>query len=55
MNMTAEQNLPSKLKTLSAQQVAEVEDFLEFLVPDAPRLTPEPGAHRIRLIHCANL
>lgn len=32
MNMTVEQNLLSKLRTLSAQQVAEVEDFVEFLV-----------------------
>jgi hypothetical protein len=31
MNMTIEQNLLSKLRTLSAQQVAEVEDFVEFL------------------------
>lgn len=31
MNMTVEQNLLSKLRTLSAQQVAEVEDFVEFL------------------------
>lgn len=31
MNMTVEQNLLAKLRTLSAQQVAEVEDFVEFL------------------------
>jgi hypothetical protein len=31
MNMTFEQNLISKLRTLSPQQVAEVEDFVEFL------------------------
>lgn len=31
MNMTVEQSLISKLRTLSPQQVAEVEDFVEFL------------------------
>lgn len=31
MNPNAEQNLLSKLKALSPQQVAEVEDFVEFL------------------------
>lgn len=31
MNMTVEQNLISKIKALSPQQVAEVEDFVEFL------------------------
>lgn len=31
MNMTVEQKLLSKLRMLSAQQVAEVEDFVEFL------------------------
>ena len=31
MNTTVEQNLLSKLRTLSAQQVAEVENFVEFL------------------------
>jgi hypothetical protein len=31
MNATVEQNLISKIKTLSPQQVAEVEDFVEFL------------------------
>ena len=31
MNATVEQGLISKIKTLSPQQVAEVEDFVEFL------------------------
>lgn len=31
MNMTFEQSLISKFRTLSPQQVAEVEDFVEFL------------------------
>lgn len=31
MNATVEQSLMSKIKTLSPQQVAEVEDFVEFL------------------------
>jgi len=31
MNMTVEQNLISKIKALSPQQVSEVEDFVEFL------------------------
>ncbi len=31
MNATVEQNLISKIRTLSPQQVAEVEDFVEFL------------------------
>jgi hypothetical protein len=31
MNATVEQNLITKIKTLSPQQVAEVEDFVEFL------------------------
>ena len=31
MNMTFEQNLISKLRSLSPQQVAEVADFVEFL------------------------
>jgi len=31
MNTPVEQSLLSKLRTLSAQQVAEVEDFVEFL------------------------
>ena len=31
MNTTVEQSLISKLRTLSPQQVAEVEDFVEFL------------------------
>lgn len=31
MNATAEQSLISKLRVLSPQQVAEVEDFVEFL------------------------
>lgn len=32
MNATVEQALMSKIRTLSPQQVAEVEDFVEFLV-----------------------
>ena len=35
MNTTVEQNLISKIRTLSPQQVAEVEDFVEFLVAKA--------------------
>lgn len=31
MNATIEQSLISKIKTLSPQQVAEVQDFVEFL------------------------
>lgn len=31
MNATVEQGLISKIRTLSPQQVAEVEDFVEFL------------------------
>ena len=31
MNATVEQSLLSKIRTLSSQQVAEVEDFVEFL------------------------
>jgi hypothetical protein len=31
MNLTVEQSLMSKIQTLSPQQVAEVEDFVEFL------------------------
>lgn len=32
MNANVEQMLMSKIRTLSPQQVAEVEDFVEFLV-----------------------
>lgn len=32
---TVEQNLMSKIRTLSPQQVAEVEDFVEFLATKA--------------------
>lgn len=35
MNATVEQALLSKLRTLSPQQVAEVEDFVEFLAAKA--------------------
>jgi hypothetical protein len=35
MNATVEQNLISKIRTLSPQQVAEVEDFVEFLATKA--------------------
>jgi hypothetical protein len=35
MNATLEQALISKLRTLSPQQVAEVEDFVEFLASKA--------------------
>jgi hypothetical protein len=35
MNATTEQLLISKLRTLSPQQVAEVEDFVEFLAGKA--------------------
>ena len=31
MNATVEQSLMSKIRTLTPQQVAEVEDFVEFL------------------------
>lgn len=37
MNATVEQNLLSKLRTLSPQQVAEVEDFVEFLAAKSTR------------------
>jgi len=37
MNAIAEQALISKIKTLSPQQVAEVEDFVEFLATKAAR------------------
>jgi hypothetical protein len=35
MNATAEQSLMSKIRMLSPQQVAEVEDFVEFLAAKA--------------------
>jgi len=35
MNATAEQSLISKIRTLSPQQLAEVEDFVEFLAAKA--------------------
>lgn len=35
MNATVEQSLISKIRMLSPQQVAEVEDFVEFLVAKA--------------------
>lgn len=35
MNATVEQSLISKIRTLSPQQVAEVEDFVEFLATKA--------------------
>lgn len=35
MNATVEQSLISMIRTLSPQQVAEVEDFVEFLVAKA--------------------
>lgn len=37
MNAIAEEALISKIKTLSPQQMAEVEDFVEFLVAKAGR------------------
>ena len=37
MNTIAEEALISKIKTLSPQQVAEVEDFVEFLATKAAR------------------
>ena len=37
MNAIAEQALISKIKALSPQQVAEVEDFVEFLAAKAAR------------------
>ncbi len=37
MNATVEQNLISKIRTLSPQQVAEVEDFVEFLTTKAKK------------------
>lgn len=39
MNATLEQALISKLRTLSPQQVAEVEDFVEFLVAKSRKRT----------------
>lgn len=38
MNATAEQSLMSKIRTLSPQQVAEVENFVEFLATKAGKL-----------------
>jgi hypothetical protein len=38
MNANVEQALISKLRTLSPQQVAEVEDFVEFLAGKARKL-----------------
>jgi len=37
MNASVEQTLISKIRTLSPQQVAEVEDFVEFLVAKSSR------------------
>ncbi len=37
MNAIAERALISKIKTLSPQQVAEVEDFVDFLAAKATR------------------
>lgn len=37
MNPTAEQVLLSKLRTLTPQQVAEVEDFVEFIAAKSSR------------------
>ncbi len=37
MNAIAEQTLISKIRALSPQQVAEVEDFVEFLTAKAAR------------------
>jgi hypothetical protein len=37
MNATVEQSLIAKMKTLSPQQVAEVEDFVEFLAAKGKR------------------
>ncbi len=37
MNATVEQALISKIRTLSPQQVAEVEDFVEFLAAKAAK------------------
>ena len=37
MNATVEQSLITKIKTLSPQQVAEVEDFVEFLAAKSRR------------------
>lgn len=38
MNATVEQSLISKIRTLSPQQVAEVEDFVEFLAAKSKKL-----------------
>jgi hypothetical protein len=37
MNATVQQSLITKIKTLSPQQVAEVEDFVEFLAAKSKR------------------
>jgi len=37
MSATVEQSLITKIKTLSPQQVAEVEDFVEFLATKSKR------------------
>lgn len=39
MNATIEQTLISKIRTLSPQQVAEVQDFVEFLAAKARKKT----------------
>ena len=39
MNATVEQVLISKLRSLSPQQVAEVEDFVEFLAAKSRKRT----------------
>jgi hypothetical protein len=39
MNATGEQSLMSKIRSLSPQQVAEVEDFVEFLTTRARKRT----------------
>lgn len=39
MNATIEQTLMSQIRTLSPQQVAEVQDFVEFLAAKARKRT----------------
>jgi hypothetical protein len=43
MDVTVEQSLISKIRTLSPQQVAEVEDFVEFLAAKSKKRSAIDG------------
>jgi hypothetical protein len=47
MNATVEQVLLSKIKALTPQQVAEVEDFVDFLAAKAARRAEAAGAEPV--------